>query len=147
MLKACAAQKINIQSKLQLQRQWVEVPAPHELFGEEVVEGSYGGEFVVFDIEDGVELGDVEDVVDFLGEVEEFELAAGVADGGEAADEFSDAGAVDVVDALEVEDYFLFVAGDEVADGVAEIADFVAEDDAAGNVEDGHVSDFTGVDG
>src|SRR5580658_8558957 len=71
------------------------------LLGEEIVEGSYGGEFVVFDVEDGVELGDVEDVLDFLGEVEEFEFAAGVADGGGAADELSDAGAVDVVDAFE----------------------------------------------
>ena len=38
------------------------------LFGEEVVEGFYGVEFVVFDVEDGVELGDIEDVLDFLGE-------------------------------------------------------------------------------
>ncbi len=38
------------------------------LFGEEVVEGFYGGEFVVFDVEDGVELGDLDDVVDFFGE-------------------------------------------------------------------------------
>ena len=70
------------------------------LFGEEVVEGFYGGEFVVFDVEDGVELGDVEDVVNFLGEVEELEFSAGIADGGEAADEFSDAGAVEVIDAI-----------------------------------------------
>ena len=42
------------------------------LFGEEVVEGFYGGEFVVFDVEDGVELGDLDDVVNFLGEAEEF---------------------------------------------------------------------------
>src|SRR4029077_1015108 len=62
------------------------------LFGEEVVEGFYGFEFVVADIEDGVELGDVEDIVNFLGEVEEFEFASGVANGGEAADEFTHAG-------------------------------------------------------
>ena len=56
------------------------------LLGEEVVEGFYGGEFVVFDVEDGVELGDLEDVADFFGEAEEFQFATGVADGGEAAD-------------------------------------------------------------
>src|SRR5450432_206314 len=116
------------------------------LFGEEVVEGFYGGEFVFADVEDGVELGDVEDVLDFLGEVEELEFAAGVADGGVAADQFSDAGAVDVVDAGEVEDDLLFAVGDEIADGVAEVADFVAEDDASGDVEDGDVSDFAGLD-
>ena len=45
---------------------------PKNLLGEEVVEGFYGGEFVVFYVEDGVELGDLDYVVDFLGEAEEF---------------------------------------------------------------------------
>jgi hypothetical protein len=117
------------------------------LFGEEVVEGFYGGEFVVFDVEDGVELGDVEDVVDFLGEVEEFEFAAGVADGGEAADEFADAGGIDVIDLGEVEDDFFLAGGDELADGVAELSGFVAEGDASVDVDDGDVADFAGGDG
>jgi hypothetical protein len=114
-------------------------------FGEEVVEGSYRGEFVVFDVEDGVELSDVEDVVDFLGEVEEFQFAAGVADGSEAADQLSNPGAVDVIDTDEVEDDLLLALGDEIADGIAEIADFFAEDDATVNVEDGNVSNFASV--
>ena len=46
--------------------------SPKNLFGEEVVEGFYGGEFVVFYVEDGVELGDLDYVVDFLGQAEEF---------------------------------------------------------------------------
>src|ERR1700722_15357706 len=56
------------------------------LLGEKVIEGFYSGEFILFDIENGVELGDVEDVANFLGEVEKFEFAARVAYGGEAAD-------------------------------------------------------------
>ena len=62
----------------------------------------------------------MEDVIHFLGEVEELEFASGVADGGEAADEFSDAGAVKVVDAVEVQDNLLLAFGDQTADGVAE---------------------------
>jgi len=137
------------QEQGQEQRQRAGVPAPQQpkLFGEEVVEGADGGEFVVFDVEDGVELGDVEDVLNLLGEVKEFEFTPSIADCGEAADQFADAGAVDVVDALKVEDDFLFAAGDEVADGVAEVADFVAEDDASGDVENGDVSDFARVNG
>jgi hypothetical protein len=96
------------------------------LLGEEVVEGFYGGEFVIFDVEDGVELGDVEHVLDFLGEAEELEFTAGVADGGEAADQFADAGGVDVIDMGEVEDDFFLALGDELADGVAELSGFVA---------------------
>jgi hypothetical protein len=113
--------------------------------GEEVVEGFYGSEFVVFDIEDGVELGDVENVVNFLGEIEELEFASGVADGSEAADEFSDPGAVEVIDGGEVEDDFLLALGDQVVDSGAESADLGTEDDAAVDVEDGDMGDFAGV--
>jgi hypothetical protein len=116
------------------------------LFREEVVEGLYGGVFVVFDVEDGIELGDVENVVDFRGDVEEFEFSAGVADGSEATDQFSDTGAVDIVDVRQVEDDFLNVFGDEVVDGVAEGTNLRAEDDAAVDVEDGDFGDFAGLD-
>ena len=134
-----------MKGKNQSQGPRARAPAPHrQLFGEEVVEGSHGGEFVVFDVEDGVELGDVEDVVNFLGEVEELEFASGVADGSEAADELSDAGAVDIVDAHQVEDNSLFAFRDEGANGVAKGSDFVAEDDASVDVENGDVSDFAG---
>ena len=126
-----------------------EDPDPHEqkriLFGEEVVEGFYGGEFVVFDVENGIELGDVQDVANFLGEVKEFEFATSVARGGEGADQFSHARAVEIVDAGEVEDDFLFAIGEQVADGSAEIADFGAEDETAVDVEDGDVGNFAGV--
>jgi hypothetical protein len=115
------------------------------LLGEEVVEGFYGGEFVVFDVEDGVELGDVEDVVNLLGEIEELEFAACVADRGEATDEFADARAVEIVNTGEVEDDFLFALGKQVADSGAECTDLRAEDDAAMDVEDGDVGDFAGV--
>ena len=128
------------------QRPRAGAPAPHTLLGEEVVERLYGGEFVIFDVEDGVELGDVEDVVDFLGEVEELEFASGFADGGEAADQFSDAGAVEVVNIGEVEDDFLFALSYEIVDGGAERADLGTEDDAAVNVEDGDVGDFAVID-
>ena len=56
-----------------------------------LVEGADGGGFVVPDVEDGVELCDLEEVVDLLREVEKLELAAGVFDGGEGADQLTDA--------------------------------------------------------
>jgi hypothetical protein len=48
------------------------------------------------DLEDGVEFGDLEEILDAFGEVEEFELAAGAGDGGEGGDKLADAGGVDV---------------------------------------------------
>ena len=112
------------------------------LLCEEVIEGFYGGEFVVFDVEDGVKLGDVEDVLNFLGEAEELELAAGVADSGEAADQFADAGGVDVIDMGKIENNFFLAGGDELADRVAKFSSFVAEGDASVEVDDGDVADF-----
>jgi hypothetical protein len=120
---------------------------PQSSFGEEVVEGFYGGKLIVFDVEDGVELGDVKDVVNFLGEVEELEFSAGIADGGKAADQFADAGGIDVIDVGEVEDDFFLAGGDELADGVTKLAGFVAESDASVDVDDSDVANFAGGDG
>ena len=52
--------------------------------------------FFFFHVEHGVQLGDLQQVVDLLGQVQQFELAALVANGGEGADQLADARAVDV---------------------------------------------------
>src|SRR5271170_5299656 len=82
-------------------------------------EGRDGGCFVVLDVEDRVELGDLEQVVDLLGEVQELQLAALVADGGIGADQLADARAVDVVDVAEVQQDKLGALGEQVTGGVA----------------------------
>jgi hypothetical protein len=115
------------------------------LLREEVIEGSYSRELVVFDVEDRVQLGDVKNVVDFLSQVEQFQFAACVTDGREAADELSHSRAIDIVHTGEVENNLFLAVGDKVANGVAEITDFFAQNDAAVNVEDGDVSDFASI--
>src|SRR6185312_8392442 len=102
-----------------------------------LAEGADGFGFVVFDVEDGVELGDLEEVVDLLGEVEELELAAGVLDGGKGGDHFADAGRVDIADVCEVEDDLAGAFGERVADGVAQGDAAFAQGDAAAEIEDG----------
>jgi len=82
------------------------------LFGEEVVEGFYGGELVVLNVEDGVELGDVENVVNFLGKAQEFEFATRVPNGRVATHQFAHAGGIDVIDLGEVQDNFFLARGD-----------------------------------
>jgi hypothetical protein len=59
----------------------------HPLLGERF----YGRCFVVLYIEDGVELRDLQQVVYFLGEVEQLEFAALVFGSGEGADQLADA--------------------------------------------------------
>ena len=63
------------------------------LDGEEfaLLERLDGGGFVVFHVENGVELSDLEQIVDLLGEVQQFEFAALILGGGEGADQFADA--------------------------------------------------------
>ena len=56
-----------------------------------LVERLYGRCFVVLHIEDGVKLRDLQQVMYFLGEVEQLEFATLVFGGGEGADQLADA--------------------------------------------------------
>jgi hypothetical protein len=103
-----------------------------------------GTSFIVVYLKDGIQLGDLEEIVDALGEIEELELAVLAGDGGEGVDEFADAGGVDVVDFAEVEEELFVAGGDEAADGVTHERDAFAEGDATNGVDDGDVADLTG---
>src|SRR5271165_5681254 len=103
-----------------------------------LVERFYGCGFVVFHVEDGVELGDLQQIVDFFGQVEEFEFAALILGGGESADQFADARAVDVIDLAQVQDDLLIALGKQVAHSVAQNDAAFAERDATAAVYDGH---------
>ena len=96
------------------------------------------------DFEDGIELGDLEQVVDPFGEAEEFELAVLAGDGGVAIDEFTDAGAIDVADLAEIEEEFLIAGGDEIANGIAEKRRPFSEGDSADGIDYGNVTDLAG---
>ena len=56
-----------------------------------LLERFHGGWFVVLHVEHRVKLGDLKEIVDLLGEVQQLELAALVLGGGECADQFADA--------------------------------------------------------
>jgi len=95
-----------------------------------------GGPFFGLNVEDGVEPRDLEDVVDALGQVQEFQLAAGGADSGESADQFADAGAVDIVHVGEIQQDLLFSRGDQFLDGVAEGRASFTESDSTTEIDD-----------
>ncbi len=59
--------------------------------GKDLPERFDGVRFVVLDVKDGVQLGDLQQVVDLFGEVEQLEIAALIAHRGEGADQFADA--------------------------------------------------------
>src|SRR4051812_33774692 len=62
---------------------------------------------VVVDVEDGVELGDLHQVVDALGEIEELQLPAAVLYRCEGTGQLAEAGAVDIGDFSEVQENLL----------------------------------------
>lgn len=115
-------------------------------FREEIIKRFHRVELVIFNIENGIELGDVEYVMHFLREIEQLEFAARISDCGKAADQFSDPGAVDVVHRRQVQDDFLLSLGDQATNRLAQLVDFVAQNNAALDVEDRDVSDFASFD-
>jgi hypothetical protein len=117
------------------------------LFGEEIIEGFYRREFVILDVEYGVELGHVENVVNFLAEAQELEVAARVPHRGEAADQLAHAGGVDVIDVSQVENNFFLALCNQPVDRVPQLPGFIAQSDAPVDIDDGNVADFACGDG
>ena len=94
-------------------------------------EASDGVVLIGADVEDGVEAGELEKILDALREIQELDFALGAADGGEAAYELADAGAVYVIHVVEVEDNLALAAADQVVEGAAEHRTAFAERDLA----------------
>ena len=88
-------------------------------------------------VEDGEEFGDLEKVMNLLGEVEQLEFAALIADGGERADQLADARAVDVGDFAQVQQYLLFVLVEQITDLVAQHDAAFMQDDASAQIQNG----------
>src|ERR1700722_1602706 len=116
------------------------------LLGEEVIKRLHRREFVVPDIEDGVELGDVENVAHFLGEVHELELPAVLFCRNKAADQLSDPGTVDVAHLGKIEQDLLFLLADEPRHSVAQLRSLIPKNDAPTDIEDGNMMAFAAGD-
>src|SRR4051812_29522844 len=101
--------------------------------------------FVVFDVEDGVQLGDLQKVMDLLGQVEQLEFAAAITDGGVSTDQLTDTGAVDVGDVAEVEQDLFGALAEQVTNQVAQDNAALAERDAAAQVYDGDAVHLAGI--
>src|SRR4051812_12781332 len=99
----------------------------YELFRER----SHSRSLVVLDVKYRIELRDLQKVVDFLREVQQFQLATFLADGRECADQFADTGAVNVGHVSQVQQDLLFAFAKDFADGVSQDHAAFAKSDAA----------------
>src|SRR5580693_7512065 len=100
-------------------------------------EGGDSGSFVVLHVKYRVEFGDLKQVVDLLRQVKQLQFAALVADGGEGAYQFANAGAVDIADIAQVQQDFLLSFAQQVFDRVTQNHTALAERDSSAQVDDG----------
>src|SRR5690349_15386326 len=92
---------------------------------------------VVLDVEHGVELRDLQQVMDLFGEVQQFEFAAAIADGGVSADQLADPGAVNVSYVAEVEQNMFTAFAEQVSNQVAQHDAALAQGNTAAQIDDG----------
>src|SRR5437763_14439265 len=95
---------------------------------------------VVMHLENGVELGYLQQVLDAFVQAQQLELAAMVGDGGEAGYQLTDSRAVDICNITQIQEYLLVAAGREVAHGVAERARPFSKSDSSAGIDYGHVT-------
>jgi len=100
------------------------------------------GGFVRLDVENREEPGDLQDVVHSPAEIHQLQLAARAADGRVGPDELADAGAVDIVDIVQVEEDFAMSLLDQVANHVPQGCAGLAERDPAAEIDHGDIANL-----
>jgi hypothetical protein len=78
------------------------------------------GALVRINVKDSVKLCELQEIVDFFGQVQQFQFAAAALRGGVSADELADAGAVNIVDVSEIEHDSSPIIIKQTADGLAQ---------------------------
>ena len=100
-------------------------------------ESSYRRGLVVHYVEDGVQLRILQHVVDLLGQVQQLQLAALVADRSKGPEQGVDARTVNVVDVAQVQQDFLVSLAEQTFDRVAQHRDVFALLETSTQVNDG----------
>src|SRR5262245_58386224 len=100
------------------------------------------GGFVVEDVEDGVQLGDRQQITDPLGRVQELQIAARAPDGRVAADDLAQTAAVHIRHVRQIQQQFGLAAFDQLVNLALQLDVAFAEKNFAFNVEYGYVTAF-----
>ncbi len=108
--------------------------------------GSHCTRLVVLDVENRVELGDLQQVVNLLGEIEQLKVSALVAHGGKRADQLADTRAVDISHVTQVEQDLLGAFAEEIPHGVAQLHTAFSQGNAAATIHNGDPVHLTGLD-
>jgi hypothetical protein len=102
------------------------------------IEGSDGRSLVVLNVKYSVELGDLQEIMNLLGQVEQLEFAILITNAGESADQFANPRAVNVCDIAEVEENLLVSLSGKFLDGIAQNDTAFAECDTPTEIDNGY---------
>src|ERR1700687_6199095 len=108
--------------------------------------GGDGAGFVVVDVEDGVKLGELQNVLDLAGQVEQLESGTLILGCGIGANEFAQARAIDVIHVAQIQQDVFGSFADQVANRFAQLHTALAQSDPPAKVQDGDAVQFTGSD-
>src|SRR6185437_9078629 len=99
-----------------------------------LLERPHRGGLIIPYVEHGIEFGDLEQIMHLLGEVEQLQLSALIANGGESADQFTDPGAVNISNVAQVQQDLLFSPAYQISDGIPEHYAAFSQGDASHHV-------------
>jgi hypothetical protein len=111
---------------------------PAELF--EALDGR--GLFGV-DIENGEEFGDLQEIFDLFGQIQELKFALPAAHGGKAADQLSDAGAVNVINVAKIQKDPGLSALEQIADQLAQQRAALSEGNPPAEIDNRNFAGFS----
>src|SRR6185369_13525790 len=102
--------------------------------------------FVIVNVEDGQELRDRQQVLNFLSEIEQLELSAFFVDGSVAGNKLADTARIDVAHTRKVQKNALLAFFEQSADGGAQCHTSLSDGYLSAHVKNGDISGLTLVD-
>jgi hypothetical protein len=103
----------------------------------------YGVVLVLESFENRDQLGDAQQVLDFVGQVDDLDRAAGFFQSGVGADDLPEAGGVEIGDFGEIQNQLLFVCLDGGINGLPELVDPLTAQYFPLQVKDGDIAVFS----
>ena len=108
-----------------------------------LAEAGQRGGFIRLYVEDHVEARDLQNVADAFREIDEFQLAARAADGRVRSNQLADAGAVDIIDVVQIEQDLAMPLVEQLADYPPEHCAAFAQRDFAAEIHHDDVARLT----
>src|SRR5205085_10475855 len=98
-----------------------------------------GVSLVFVNVEDGIKLGDLQQILDAMSQIQQLQMPAAIGNSGIGRHELSDSRAVDIRYVFQVQEYVLVAILYQITKGVAQGARTFAQRDPPRHVDDGDI--------